>query len=97
MHKRTKATSIPMRVKKAVYERDGGLCIFCNRRGLPEAHVISRAHGGLGIETNIVTACRTCHDRMDNITDRDMYLAVAVDYLKNIYPDWKSEDQVYKR
>lgn len=97
MHKRTKAISISKEVKEKVYERDGGICIFCHRAGLPEAHVISRAHGGLGIETNIVTACRTCHDRMDNSTDRDMYLAVAVDYLKNIYPDWKSEDQVYKR
>ena len=96
MHKRTKATSISKEVKEKVYERDGGICIFCHRAGLPEAHVISRAHGGLGIETNIVTACRFCHNKMDNSTDRDIFLAAAVTYMKLHYPEWKAEDQVYK-
>lgn len=91
-HKRTKACAIPQKVKKAVYERDRGLCIFCGRPGDPVAHVISRAHGGLGVEQNIITACFRCHERMDNSPDRQMYLDLAKSYLANIYGpiDWDS-------
>lgn len=49
MHHRTKACSITKKVKMIVYERDEGLCIFCGKPGNPVAHVISRAHGGLGV------------------------------------------------
>ena len=35
---RTKALEIPQRVKKAVFERDGGACIWCAKRGEPNAH-----------------------------------------------------------
>lgn len=89
-HKRTKACAIPQKVKKTVYERDRGLCIFCGRPGDPVAHVISRAHGGLGVERNIVTACTQCHERMDNSTDRQMYISKARSYLEDIYGpiDW---------
>ena len=33
---------------------------------MPNAHYISRAHGGLGIEENIVTLCLDCHNNYDN-------------------------------
>ena len=65
-HKRTKACSISTKTKLIVYERDKGCCIFCGKIGLPEAHIIPRSHGGLGCEENIVTACRSCHDKLDN-------------------------------
>lgn len=35
MRKETKATKIPEKVKKAVWERDGGRCIVCLRPGNP--------------------------------------------------------------
>lgn len=93
--KRARACAIPKAVKVRVYERDGGLCIFCGRPGLPEAHVISRAHGGLGIEQNIVTACRVCHDRMDNSTERRVYVEYANRYLERIYGDLG--ERVYRK
>ena len=41
--KRTKALSITPKVKKTVYERDGGRCVLCGSpHGLPEAHYIPR-------------------------------------------------------
>ncbi len=96
--KRAKATDIPEKVKKAVYRRDNGCCIFCGRRGLPEAHYIARSHGGLGIEQNIVTACRECHERMDNSEWRDVYRKVARDYLREIYgAEWSEENLIYKK
>ena len=97
MHKRTRACSISKKTKLRVYERDRKCCIFCGAPGLPEAHVVPRSHGGLGIEENIVTACRICHDRMDNSVHRQQMLQVAADYLRQFYPDWNIKDLVYEK
>ena len=97
MHKRTKATSIPIEVKREVYERDSGRCIFCGRAGEPNAHYIARSHGGLGIPQNIVTACYSCHNRMDNTPDRKIYLEAAKSYLRGKYAVWREEDLVYRK
>lgn len=91
-----KATSISPEVKEAVLARDFGLCVFCGRRGLPEAHYIPRAKGGRGIEQNILTVCRDCHRRLDGI-DRKRMLATARTYLKSCYNDWSEEDLVYSK
>ena len=97
MNKRTKATNITPKVKRLVYERDGGRCIFCGRQGLPEAHYISRARGGMGIPENIITVCRECHRRMDASTDRTQYLARAKAYLDILYPHFTDEQRKYRR
>lgn len=97
MHKRTRACAISKKTKLRVYERDKGRCIFCGAPGLPEAHYIPRSHGGLGIEQNILTACRPCHDKMDNSTDRQQMLQVAADHLKRLYPDWNEQSLVYDK
>lgn len=97
MHKRTRACAISQKTKLRVYERDKGRCIFCGAPGLPEAHYIPRSHGGLGIEQNIVTACRPCHDKMDNSTDRQQMLQVAADHLNRLYPDWNEQSLVYDK
>ena len=55
MHKRTKALDIPEKVKRRVWERDGHQCVLCGSiYAMPNAHYISRAQGGLGIEENAV-------------------------------------------
>ena len=97
MHKRTKSLMITPQVRQTVEERDGGLCIFCHRPGRGEAHVVSRAHGGLGIEENIVTVCRPCHDMMDNSEHRPMMLSIAAANLREIYPDWNRASLVYHK
>ena len=97
MHKRTKALAIKTVVKKKVEERDGGCCIFCGRSGRGEAHVIARSQGGLGVEQNLVTACRKCHDALDNSISRPVMLEIAKQYLKNFYPDWSADKEIYKK
>ena len=92
-----RATDIPKAVKDRVYERDGGRCIFCGRPGMPNAHFISRAQLGKGIEENIVTACFECHRRMDQFVDRKEYLEAAEEYLRGIYPHWNMEALIYKK
>ena len=95
--KRTKALEIPKSVKDRVYERDGGCCVLCGRPGNPEAHYISRAHSGLGIEQNIVTLCRECHNRYDQTIERQAIRAVLADYLRSQYPDWDEAKLIYKK
>ena len=97
MHTRTKVCAIPKEVKLIVYERDHERCIFCGAPGLPEAHVIPRSHGGLGVPQNIITVCRFCHDKLDNSTDRQQMLDVAVAYLKRYYPDISQTDVIYQK
>lgn len=96
-HKRTKACEISKKTKLIVYERDGGCCIFCGKIGLPEAHVIPRSHGGLGCPENIITVCRSCHDKLDNSTERKKMIFYAIKYLKVFYPDWKKENFIFDK
>ena len=105
--KRSKATDIPMSVKKKVFERDNGRCVICgnNYNVMPNAHILSRAKGGLGIETNVVTMCtlltpNKCHHKFDNGTKQEhekIYNKIEK-YMKSIYgDDWCIEDQKYKK
>lgn len=104
--RRSKAAGIPRKVKESVWERDRHACIWCGGRVnvMPNAHVISRARGGLGVEQNIVTACTNftvlrCHDRYDNgsYEDRKTMYDQAVKYLKRFYPDWDASRYLYNK
>lgn len=95
--KRANATDIPIEVKLTVYERDFGRCIFCGAAGSPNAHYISRAHGGLGVEQNIVTACVECHQKMDNGKDSKRYRERAKRYLASLYADWDESKLIYRK
>ena len=95
--KRTKATSIPKKVKDEVFKRDKGVCIFCGKPGLPECHYIKRSQSGLGIPKNIFTGCRVCHNKFDDSIEREKMLPIAKKHLKNLYPDWKEEDLIYHK
>ena len=98
-HKRTKALAIPQRVKRIVYDRDGGRCVWCGFPGLPEAHYIPRSKSGLGVEENILTLCRACHwlyDRGGKV-QREMMAEVFHYHFRQHYPDWDEDKLVYKK
>lgn len=95
--KRSKATDIPQKVKREVYERDNGLCIFCGKPGMPNAHVVPRSQGGLGVPQNIVTACAECHRRFDSTVDRKIYLEAAKMHLRRFYGAQNESEVTYKK
>ena len=108
MKKRTKALEIPMKVKKAVAERDScdghPCCIWCgtpapteNPLAFSNAHYISRGQSGLGIEENILTLCPGCHREYDNTTEREVMKGVFKKYLKTKYSHWNEENLIYKK
>lgn len=97
--KRSKACDISPSVKKAVWTRDEQRCIICgNNMAMPNAHYISRAKGGLGIEQNIVTLCYNCHEAYDHTTKRPVYKEYIKNYLKEKYgSEWTEEQLTYKK
>ena len=104
--KRAKACDISPAVKKRVWERDGGRCVYCGNdyNVMPNAHYIPRSKGGLGIEQNIVTLCtelteNKCHRRFDFGTaeEKELIGEKIRDYLMEHYPDWDEEDLIYKK
>lgn len=72
---------------------------------MPNAHIVPRSKGGMGIVTNVVTLCTNltenrCHHYYDNGTkeQREKIDAKIVAYMKQKYgEDWCKEDQIYKK
>ena len=95
--KETKATSITPSLKLMVYRRDKGRCVICGAPGLPEAHFIRRSQGGLGIEQNIITLCRSCHYEFDEGKKHKEYKEKIKEYLNGFYPDFSDYDRVYHK
>lgn len=85
-------------MKKRVWERDGMRCVVCgNHEAMPNAHFIRRSKGGLGIEQNIVTLCRSCHHEFDNGKNPIHYRAIIRDYLRTNYQNWMESELVYRK
>lgn len=63
----------------AVLVRDGFQCVYCGRRPpevvLEADHIVPRAAGGSGVDTNLAAACRDCNggksDRAVTLTPRE--------------------------
>lgn len=99
-HKSTKATEIPMKVKKVVWERDGHACIYCGKYVdvyYANSHYIKRSHLGKGIEQNVVTACPTCHDKYDFKDFDGKMKNYTREYLSRLYEGWNEDDLVYRK
>lgn len=97
-------TDIPRSVRNRVRARDSiegtPCCVYCGSpRTIELAHYVSRARGGMGIETNLVCLCSRCHAILDNGSDRLMQRdikEVIEWWLKDCYPEWSEQDQIYK-
>ncbi len=99
-HKVTKATDIPTKLKKKVWERDRHKCIFCDTPvtwHYANSHYIKRSQLGLGIEQNIMTNCERCHKLFEESNQREQMKEKAKDYFLSLYPDWNEKDLVYKK
>ncbi|MGN0557739.1 MAG: HNH endonuclease [Acutalibacteraceae bacterium] len=91
------ACDISQRVRREVYERDGGRCVYCgNPNRLQTAHYIPRSLGGLGVPMNLCMLCLDCHTALDNGADtalrEDIRQAVKA-HLQKQYPAW-AEDRL---
>ena len=88
-----------------MWERDRHRCIICgSMMAMPNAHYISRAKGGLGIEENIVTLCTNmsdnrCHYKYDfgSVKEKKEIQTKIREYLSGLYPDWDEDRLVYRK
>ena len=107
MKERTKALAIPREVKEAVARRDSceghPCCIICGKPAptssplsFSNAHYISRAHGGLGIEKNILTLCPRCHRLYDGV-GREEVRPILARHLKACYADFDESELTYQK
>lgn len=101
MGRMSRFTSIPADVKRRVEIRDSfdgcPCCVWCGQphaRG--EAHFVPRSQGGLGIEENLLTLCRLCHEKYDG-ADRLKMRPVLKQYLQSKYPDWDESKLIYHK
>lgn len=101
MNDRTRATDIPQAVKDIVWIRDRKRCIICgDPHAMPNAHVVRRSQGGQGIESNIVTLCRRCHDLYDNGhgEKHDKIAKYIRAYMLLEYgAKWSEDGQIYRK
>ena len=112
MHRQTRETSIPAKVKAAVAKRDcingPATGILCGAPGGPHCHVVRRSQGGRGIEQNIVTLCGRCHESFDEgigidrlrplgFQTRQDIETYIIDYLRGFYPKWTRESVTYHK
>jgi 5-methylcytosine-specific restriction endonuclease McrA len=97
MNKRTQATNISAKVRRAVMERDS-CCIFCGSyQMLSLAHYVPRSKGGLGIEQNLAVVCIPCHSRLDQSINRKATLEIFRIYLEILYGQFDDSDLQYKK
>lgn len=97
MSNRTKATSIPKKVRQEVYLRDKR-CIICGSNYMLNCcHLVSRSHGGKGIKENLFTACALCHHEADNGKNSKEITQKAREYLEKLYPEYKDEMRRYDK
>ena len=111
MHRRTRQTEFTPKARRAIYDRDGGGCIFCRMKyhmdrdetygyGIFDVmHYVPRSQGGLGIEENGVLGCRYHHMMLDNGADgrRPEMLMILRGYLSGHYPGWSEEGLAYRK
>lgn len=106
MRKDTKARDFTRGEKMAIAQRDSiegwPCCVFCGAASPSEiawsnAHYISRAQGGLGIEENGLTLCPICHRKYDQTTARTEMRAYFREYLMGKYENWDEDKLLYRK
>ena len=106
MRKDTKARDFDRKTKGRIAERDSfdgwPCCVNCGAAApaplaWSNAHFISRAQGGLGVEENGLTLCPVCHHRYDQTTERPKLREFFREYLMEKYPDWDESKLYYRK
>jgi hypothetical protein len=64
---------------------------------LTVAHLVGRAHSGLGIKENLYTACMLCHHKVDNGLNIIEESQKGREYLENLYPNFTDEQRKYNK
>ena len=102
VNKRAKFSEYSIVERKEVYQRDKGVCIYCNSKTyLGIAHIFaSRAKGGKGCRENGVLLCQECHNKLDNGKDPEIRKKIqkfCEDYLLKNYGNIIVSNLIYSK
>ncbi len=70
------------KLRRAVFDRDDGLCIICRRPASDVHHVIFRSAGGADSLENCVSLCRDCHAQYAHGSDEKHWQKEFLRYLR---------------
>ncbi len=70
------------KLRRRVFERDGGECIICHAGATDVHHVIFRSAGGADSMENCVSLCRSCHSRYAHGEREKHWQGEFLKYLK---------------
>ncbi len=111
MSRRSRQLQFSAKARKEIYDRDGRSCIFCRMgyrnqghfaggTGVYETmHIVSRAHGGLGVARNGIVGCKYHHTLLDSgpKETRDEMQTIIENYMKSKYPGWNRDQLIYRK
>lgn len=67
-----KKISIPNNVRWRIWKRDNFVCQYCGvQENLSIDHILPESQGGEMIDTNLVTACKSCNSMKSNRTPEE--------------------------
>lgn len=64
--------------RRAVLQRDGGVCGYCRKRATTIDHVIPRGQGGLHTWRNVAAACLHCNGKKGNQTPQQAGMPLLI-------------------
>ena len=80
---------------KAIFERDGGMCIYCGAPAMQIDHVIPAIDGGKPTRSNGVCCCRKCNAYKRNHPQDIEMLTKAIFWLLQQGEDTSWMDNCY--
>jgi len=79
-----------------IFERDGGMCVYCGAPAQEIDHVIPNKDGGKPISSNGVCVCRHCNRKRKQNPDDIDYLTRAIFWLLQKGEDTLWMDNFYR-
>lgn len=88
--------------RRNIFKRDNHTCAYCGSSDdLTVDHIVPKSKGGLNTWDNLITACRSCNNRKDDLSleeaglvlegtpRRPHYIMFMGHGLTNVYENWK--------
>ena len=72
---------LPNRVRHAIFIRDSFTCIYCGELAEQIDHIIPVHAGGSDKSYNLISCCKSCNSKKQNLS--------LVDFLDTFFPDTK--------
>ncbi len=91
-YRETKASIV-----RYIFERDGGMCVYCGNYAQEIDHIIPTKDGGMSIRSNLVCICRSCNTKKAHHLDDVIWFTKAIFWLLKKGEDVSWMDTFYDK